>query len=63
MANTPNWQHHSAKTRGRRGVCKGVLRGRRQALQALLCRIGAAPATSTPAVHPAHNGGHQAAQP
>lgn len=39
MATTPNWQHHSRKPLKGRGCCKGALRARRQALQALLRQL------------------------
>ena len=42
MANTPNWQHHSRKPLKGRGTCKGALRARRQALNALLNKLKAA---------------------
>ncbi|MCT0217845.1 hypothetical protein KQ304_02355 [Synechococcus sp. CS-1329] len=42
MAHTPNWQHHSRKSLKGRGCCKGALRARRQALQALLHKLKAA---------------------
>ena len=33
--NTPNWQHNSQKQKKGRGVAKGRLRARKQALQSL----------------------------
>jgi hypothetical protein len=39
VANTPNWQHHSKKLRNAKGCCKGVLKARRQALQALKTKL------------------------
>ncbi len=35
----PNHQHHSKKDKKGRGVCKGVIRARRQALKALKAKI------------------------
>ena len=32
---TPNWQHHSKKDKKGRGVAKGIIRSRKQALRAL----------------------------
>ena len=39
--NTPNWKHNSGKAKKGKGVCKGVLRARRQSLKALRRRIDA----------------------
>jgi len=33
--NTPNWRHNSGKPKTTKGTCKGKLRARKQALQAL----------------------------
>ena len=38
--NMPNWQHKSKKAKKGRGVSKGVIRARKQALKALLRRVG-----------------------
>jgi hypothetical protein len=35
MAATPNWVHNSGKKKKTKGCCKGVLKARKQALQAL----------------------------
>jgi len=35
----PNWQHNSGKPKKGRGVSKGVIRARKQALQALKARF------------------------
>ena len=31
----PNWQKHSSKQKNTKGMCKGVLRARKQALKSL----------------------------
>ena len=36
---TPNWQHHSRKAKKTKGVCKGQLKARKQALQALKAKL------------------------
>ncbi len=36
---TPNWQHNSGKQKKTKGVSKAVLKGRRQALKALLAKV------------------------
>jgi hypothetical protein len=33
--NTPNWQKNSGKDKKTKGICKGQLKARRQALKAL----------------------------
>jgi len=38
--NTPNWIKNSGKNKKGRGVAKGVIRARRQALKALRAKIG-----------------------
>lgn len=38
---TPNWMHNSGKSKKRRGVAKGVLKSRKQALQALKRKLSA----------------------
>ena len=38
--NTPNWQKNSGKNKKAKGMCKGVLRARKQALRALKKRLG-----------------------
>ncbi len=37
--NTPNWQKNSGKNKKGRGVCKGVIKARKQALKALLRNV------------------------
>ena len=36
---TPNWQYNSGKSKKGRGVSKGIIRARKQALKALKTRI------------------------
>ena len=36
---TPNWQHNSGKAKKGKGVCKGVIKARKQALQALKAKL------------------------
>ena len=38
--NTPNWVKNSGKNKKGRGVSKGIIRARKQALKALLRRVG-----------------------
>lgn len=38
--NTPNWAHNSGKNKKAKGMCKGRLKARRQALKALKKRLG-----------------------
>ena len=33
--NTPNWQHNSGKSKQTKGMCKGKIKARKQALQSL----------------------------
>ena len=35
----PNWQKHSKKDKKTKGMCKGQLRARRQALKALKAKL------------------------
>ena len=35
----PNWQHNSGKNKKGRGISKGVIRSRKQALKALKLKI------------------------
>ena len=37
--NVPNWKHNSGKDKKRKGVCKAVLKARKQALKALLNKM------------------------
>jgi len=37
--NTPNWKHNSGKSKKGRGVGKGVIKARRQALKALKIKM------------------------
>lgn len=39
--NTPNWQKNSGKAKTTKGACKGRLKARKQALQALKARLSA----------------------
>jgi len=39
MSNTPNWAHNSGKNKKGRGVAKGRIRARRQALKCLKVKI------------------------
>jgi len=39
--NIPNWQKHSKKDQKGRGVSKGQMRARKQALRALKAKLGA----------------------
>ena len=39
MSTTPNWMKNSGKAKKGRGVAKGVIRARRQALKALKAKI------------------------
>ena len=36
---TPNWIHHSKKDKKGRGVSKGIIRSRKQALKALKLKL------------------------
>ena len=36
---TPNWQHNSGKAKKGKGVCKGVIKARKQALQSLKAKL------------------------
>jgi hypothetical protein len=36
---TPNWQHNSGKQKNTKGFCKGKLKSRKQALQALKSKL------------------------
>ena len=36
---TPNWIHHSKKNKNNKGTCKGQLKARKQALQALKLKL------------------------
>jgi hypothetical protein len=36
---TPNWQHNSGKQKNTKGTCKGKLKSRKQALQALKSKL------------------------
>ena len=36
---TPNWIHHSKKDKKGKGVCKGILRARKQALKSLKIKL------------------------
>jgi hypothetical protein len=36
---TPNWQHNSGKDKTTKGTCKGKLKARKQALQALKLKL------------------------
>ena len=38
--NTPNWQHNSSKDKKTKGTSKGRIKGRKQALKALMLRLG-----------------------
>ena len=38
--NTPNWQKNSGKNKKGRGIAKGRIKARKQALKALKARIG-----------------------
>jgi hypothetical protein len=42
MKNVPNWVHNSGKNKRTKGCSKGKLKARKQALKALLNKIGAA---------------------
>lgn len=35
----PNWMHNSGKKKKTKGVCKGVIKSRKQALKSLKARI------------------------
>jgi len=35
----PNWQKHSKKNKKTKGICKGLLKSRRQSLKVLLTKI------------------------
>jgi hypothetical protein len=37
--NTPNWVHNSGKQKNTKGTCKGKLKARKQALQALKLKL------------------------
>ena len=37
--NTPNWIKNSGKAKKGRGVCKNIIKGRRQSLKALKAKI------------------------
>ena len=37
--NTPNWQKNSGKNKKGRGVSKGVIKARKQALKALIRKV------------------------
>lgn len=37
--NTPNWVHNSGKQKNTKGTCKGQLKARKQALQALKLKL------------------------
>ena len=36
----PNWQHNSNKQKKTKGICKGVIKGRKQSLKSLLNKLG-----------------------
>lgn len=36
---TPNWQHHSKKDKKTKGICKGVLKSKKQVLKFLLSKL------------------------
>ena len=38
--NTPNWAHHSKKAKKAKGLCKGVVKARKQARAALKRKLG-----------------------
>jgi hypothetical protein len=38
---TPNWQKNSGKQKKSRGVCKGIIKSRKQALRALKNKLEA----------------------
>ena len=38
---TPNWQKNSGKKKKSRGVCKGIIKSRKQALRALKNKLEA----------------------
>ncbi len=38
--NTPNWAHHSKKAKKAKGLCKGVIKARKQARKALKAKLG-----------------------
>jgi hypothetical protein len=37
--NTPNWQHNSGKNKQTKGICKGKVKARKQALQHLKLKL------------------------
>ena len=37
--NTPNWKHNSGKSKRTKGMCKGQIVARKQALKALLLKL------------------------
>ena len=41
MTTTPNWAHHSNKDKKPKGVSKGTIKARKQALKALKRKLGA----------------------
>ncbi len=41
MTSTPNWMHHSSKSKKTKGMCKAKLKARRQSLKALRQKLGA----------------------
>lgn len=36
---TPNWKHNSGKDKKTKGICKGQLKARKQALKALKAKL------------------------